>query len=249
MDSVEKTMPPIEAFQKSLALANQHSAALQMFKKNYPPFQSIYKSTEALRAASKILLATQGINKNILVLQSISAINEMIRNRDFLNQIMAQTPFMAKVQSEMTKFEPLFTSTKTIAGILDSSPLVTSTLSVTMESLNFSSELDKLTPSGQLKILEYLDSLNIDDSTDNIIPDDLPTEIRPEYITLVEIIRGFLQKNEPYILGILSTVETTAKNFSENDFSNVFTIIAFAYFVWALIVNQFEDNDNDGDKN
>lgn len=312
MNTVQKITPQSEVLQKTLNLLNQHSDALQEFEKNCPALQNIYESAVSLEVKGKSLLATQGINKNILGFQSILLQNDewkkrwnliqneiaqsqqqlsikfqnmiteqtritqlklrqamenidnqlalklersmkiireytsqdLISQQDFLRQITERTPFIDKLQSELAKFDSLFPDTKTIETLIHSSQLMTSTLSVAIETINFSSELDKLPHEEQLKILAYLESLDIDNETEIIIPDDLPSEIQSDYITLNEFLRNFLKINQTYILGILTTVETTVKNFSENNFSNPFTIFAFVYFCVALLLNQIKDDDN-----
>lgn len=291
---------------------DQHLAALQAFEKNYPSLKFAYENNSALQLASQTLLATQGINKNILGLQSIFAQNaelqkavklvpdeimksqqklstsfrdifaeqdkiiqrnfrqametvdnqvalewehtmkiireytsqEIISQREFLKKITEQTLFVAKLQPNIPKIEPLFANIKIIESIILSRPLMETSLSVAMETLNFSSALDKLPQEEQIKILDYLEGLKIDDETNTLIPNDLPEEIQSDYITLVEFLRNFWKTNENYIIGILTTVETTVKNFSENDFSNPFTVIAFIYNCIAFLFTQFKDDQN-----
>jgi hypothetical protein len=271
-----------------------------------------YENKSALQLASQTLLATQGINKNILGIQSIFAQNDelqkavklvpdeiirsqqklslnfrdvfeeqdkiiqrnfrqsmeaidnqvalelersmkfireydltaIIRQREFLRKISEQTLFVARLKPNIPKIEPLFANIKIVESIFLSRPLMEASLSVAMETLNFSSALDKLHQEEQIKILDYLESLKIGDETDTIIPDDLPEEIQSDYITLVEFLRNFWKTNENYIIGILTTVETTVKNFSENDLSNPFTVIAFIYNCIAFLFKQFKDEQN-----
>ena len=170
---------------------------------------------------------------------------EIISQHEFLKKISEQTLFVAKLQPNLPKIEPLFANLKIIESTIIPRPLIKESLSVAIETLNFSFELDKLTHEEQLKILDYLENLDINDETELIIPDDLPEEIQSDYITLVEFLRNFWKTNKSYIIGILTTVETAVKNFSENDFSNPFTVIAFIYNCVALLLKQINDDKNE----
>ena len=175
---------------------------------------------------------------------------DLISRQDFLRQITEQNPFVDKLQSKLAKFDLLFPDTKTIEALLCSSQLMTSTVSVAMETLNFSSELDKLSHEEQLKILAYLESLDIGDETEIIIPDDLSEEISRNYVTLAEFIRNFWKENRDSMLGIMATADTAVNGIAKNDFSNIFTILLFIYFCARLLTatiastNTDENNSN-----
>ena len=70
MDSINKMMSESERLRKSLGFMEEHTSALQEFQKNYPRWQDEYKHATDIRIAGEKLLAMQGINKNILGLQS-----------------------------------------------------------------------------------------------------------------------------------------------------------------------------------
>lgn len=167
----------------------------------------------------------------------ISPIAYMFRNH-LANQVANQIPFLARLQPRVLQMERIFTETTGIAAIKYSEPFISSALSVARASLNFSVGLDTLPYSEQLRIVDALDDINLDTDADIIIPEDLSDEIHTDYVTLVEFLRTFWKENNNQLLGILTTVETTVKNFSENDFSNPFTIIAFIYNCIILILNQ-----------
>ena len=117
-------------------------------------------------------------------------------------------------------------------------PFISSALSVARASLNFSVGLDTLPYSEQLRIVAALDDINLDTDADTIIPEDLSDETRTDYITLTEFSRAFWKNNREFILGILATVDTTIQSFSEEDCSNPFVVILFAYYCIGLILNQ-----------
>ena len=163
-------------------------------------------------------------------------------------KIAGQIPFIARIQTKIPQVEPIFMeATKIATSLRLSSPFMTSALPVAMTSINFSARLDNFPYPEQLKIVDALDSLNLD--TDIEIPEDLPEEMQSDYVTLIELLQKFCRENENQLLGILTTIETTVKNFSENDFSNPFTVLAFIYNCIILILNQIKLPKDGGDNN
>ena len=67
---MNKMMSESERLRKSLSFMEKHMSALQEFQKNYPRWQDEYKHATDIQIAGEKLLAMQGINKNILGLQS-----------------------------------------------------------------------------------------------------------------------------------------------------------------------------------
>ena len=164
-------------------------------------------------------------------------------------RIASQIPFITKLQTKIPQIEPIFIeATKVATSLIHSAPFTVSALSVATASINFSARLDNFPYPEQLRIVDALDSLNLDTDTDIEIPEDLPEEMQSDYVTLIELLQKFCRENENQLLGILTTVETTVKNFSENDFSNPFTVLAFIYNCIILIWNQIK-LPKDGDDN
>ena len=151
-------------------------------------------------------------------------------------RIASQIPFITKLQTKIPQIEPIFIeATKVATSLMNSAPFTVSALSVATASINFSARLDNFPYPEQLRIVDALDSLNLDTDTDIEITEDLPEEIQTDYVTLTEFAYAFWQKNREFILGVLATIDTTARSFSENDFSNIFTIILFTYYCASLI--------------
>ena len=191
----------------------------------------------SLDMGSNIARQMEDVQKFTRGIGDISPIAYMFRDH-LANQVANQIPFLARLQPRVLQMERIFTETTGIAAIKYSEPFISSALSVARVSLNFSVGLDTLPYSEQLRIVDALDNVNLDTDADIIIPEDLSDEIHTDYVTLVEFLRTFWKENNNQLLGILTTVETTVKNFSENDFSNPFTIIAFIYNCIILILNQ-----------
>lgn len=150
--------------------------------------------------------------------------------------IAGQIPFITKLQTKIPQIEPIFIeATKVATSLMNSAPFTVSALSVATASINFSARLDNFPYPEQLRIVDALDSLNLDTDTDIEILEDLPEEMQTDYVTLTKFAYTFWQKNREFILGVLATIDTTARSFSENDFSNIFTIILFTYYCASLI--------------
>lgn len=164
----------------------------------------------------------------------LQALNQ---NAELLKQISKQTPFISEIQSRLARFERMTLDTVGIAAIKHSAPFMSSALAVATASINFSAELDTLPYSEQLRIVDFLDRINLDTDEELIIPENLSAETQADYISLTEVARNFWKKNNSHILVILTTVETVAENFSENDISNPLTIVAFIYSCIALLLN------------
>lgn len=77
---------------KSLGIMNKHFSALQTFAQKYPNLQDAYRDATTLQRAGNHLLTMQGINKNILGLQSVLLQNDNWRKTFKL------------IQDEMDKF-------------------------------------------------------------------------------------------------------------------------------------------------
>jgi len=80
MDSVIKQMYGDVNLQKSLNIMGKHFSAVQEFERNNSYLRSIQKYDSALKSAGDSLLAMQGINKNILGMQSIIEQNRPLMN-------------------------------------------------------------------------------------------------------------------------------------------------------------------------
>lgn len=257
--------------QRLVNLIEGHSVALKFFEKANR-FGHIPCNYSTIQNAHKILLETQGISKTLLGLQSIAqqmqeaqkivgSFGDIARTTALLamnpplaqqlqeaQKIAGQIPFIARIQTKIPQVEPIFMeATKIATSLRLSSPFMTSALPVAMTSINFSARLDNFPYPEQLKIVDALDSLNLD--TDIEIPEDLPEEMQSDYVTLIELLQKFCRENENQLLGILTTVETTVKNFSENDFSNPFTVLVFIYNCIILILNQIKLPKDGGDNN
>ena len=86
MDSMQKILSSSANLHKSLGIMNEHSSALQTFA------QDAYRDATTLQKAGNHLLTMQGINKNILGLQSVLLQNDNWRKTFKL------------IQDEMDKF-------------------------------------------------------------------------------------------------------------------------------------------------
>lgn len=71
MNSMNKKMLESKNLQKSFGFMEEHLSALQAFQQTHLNWQDEHKNDFDIQTAGKQLLATQGINKNILGLQSI----------------------------------------------------------------------------------------------------------------------------------------------------------------------------------
>ena len=92
MDSMQKMMSSSANLHKSLGIMNEHYSALQKFAQKYPNLQDAYKDATTLQRAGNHLLTMQGINKNILGLQSVFLQNDNWRKT------------LSLIQDEMDKF-------------------------------------------------------------------------------------------------------------------------------------------------
>ena len=92
MDSMQKILSSSANLHKSLGIMNEHSSALQTFAQEYPNLQDAYRDATTLQKAGNHLLTMQGINKNILGLQSVLLQNDNWRKTFKL------------IQDEMDKF-------------------------------------------------------------------------------------------------------------------------------------------------
>lgn len=177
----------------------------------------------------------------------------LMRDSGFLSQIANQSPFISAVQAQMPKMAKILGTEKVLAKIATASPVLESVFPIAIASINFSSELDRLNFQEQQRIVDALEHY---EETEPVISEQFDAETKKEYITLVDLLRDFWKKNKNQLLGIITTVETSVKNFSENDLSNPFTIIAFIYNCLALLLNQlntlnkedYDDNEDDTHK-
>ena len=218
--------------QRLANLIDGHSAALNFFEKAQRLGRIPYNYS-TIQNALKILLETQGISKTLPSLQSIA---QQIQETQ---KIASPIPFIARLHTKIPQVELIFIeATKIPMSLKHSSPFMTSALSVATASINFSAELNNFPYPEQLKIVDALDSLNLDTNTDIEIYENLPEEIQTECISLDKFARNFWKNNREFILGILATVDTTVQSFSENDYSNIFTIILFTYYCAGFIFNQ-----------
>ena len=72
MHSISKNILEATSLQKSLGIMDRHLSALQEFEKTHTRLQDIYKDTYSLQSATNSLLATSGISKSLIGLQSVS---------------------------------------------------------------------------------------------------------------------------------------------------------------------------------
>ncbi len=170
----------------------------------------------------------------------------LIRDSVFLSQIANQSPFISAVQAQMPKMTKIWGTENVLAKIATASPVLESVFPIAIASINFSSELDRLKLQEQQRIVNVIEQIALDDETEPVISEQFDAETKKEYITLVDLLRDFWKKNKNQLLGILTTVETSVKNFSENDLSNPFTILAFIYNCLALLLNQLNTLNKEG---
>ena len=71
MDYLNKTKSQSKILQKTLRIMNRHEDALRSFEQSHKQWQETRAMSLSLQEAGKALLATPGINKNILGLQNI----------------------------------------------------------------------------------------------------------------------------------------------------------------------------------
>lgn len=275
---------------------DRHLSALQEFEKTHTRLQDIYKDTYSLQSATNSLLATSGISKSLIGLQSVSEqiqasqrmlnmpsianlsatkalygmdhhilnqiqasqkiwrdmidspVAKLLNEQSVMKQIANQVPLANAMQLRLPQMERVFESASTLAAIANSNSFLSSALSVATTSLNFSSVLDTLNLTEQQRIIDIIDQIDLDDETDIGNPEELPEEIQSEYINFIDFIRDYWKENREHILGILATADTAVNGIANGDFSNIFTIVLFAFYCTNLLNSSTSENDDDQEK-
>ena len=296
MHSISKNILEATSLQKSLGIMDRHLSALQEFEKTHTRLQDIYKDTYSLQSATNSLLATSGISKSLIGLQSVSEqiqasqrmlnmpsianlsatkalygmdhhilnqiqasqkiwrdmidspVAKLLNEQSVMKQIANQVPLANAMQLRLPQMERVFESASTLAAIANSNSFLSSALSVATTSLNFSSVLDTLNLTEQQRIIDIIDQIDLDDETDIGNPEELPEEIQSEYINFIDFIRDYWKENREHILGILATADTAVNGIANGDFSNIFTIVLFAFYCTNLLNSSTSENDDDQEK-
>lgn len=166
-----------------------------------------------------------------------SALRSIIGNSDFLSQTSRQSPFISAVQSQMPKMEKIFGSTSVVAAMANSASLMNSISPVAETSLNFLSELDKLSVEKQQSVVDILEQINLDDEIDEELQENLFAETRIDFSSYLESFQNFCKSNAFNIWALQAGYETFIKDMTENNFSNIVFDILFVICFLVLISN------------
>ena len=186
------------------------------------------------------------LNNLASLMSPISVDSDLINQFRETLKINSQIPFIDRLRTKIPQIGQLLTNTNRIAEITYSEPFVQSALIVATTSINFSANLENFSYVEQLRIVNALDSLKLDTNIE--ILEELPAELKSDYITLTEFAHSFWQDNRTYILGILATAYPTINGFCENDFSNIFVVILFTYYCSSLVYNSLKTPNENQEK-
>lgn len=117
-----------------------------------------------------------------------------------LNQISHQIPFFDRLQSKFFQIQPLFKESRGFESLLDLTTFKHSTLAIASASIDFSSALDNLDYSEQVKIVDFLDNINLDLETEEVPPKELSDKTQTEYITFKSFVNDYWKTNRDSIL-------------------------------------------------
>ena len=240
----------LSSMSETMKLSSDLSSAAESIRINKSSLKN--PLTEMAMGISSLLPSTMA---NLLETHNRlnSTFQAIIGNQYFLQRISEQSPFISAVQRHTSLPEKIFGNSGVLAQMAESKTLFESALPVVASALNFSSALDSLSIGEQQRIVDILEQIDLDDDSELEVNELNLGVTRTEYIELTTFIQIFFKENSSYMTNILSTIETTIKNFIDKDLSNPFTIIVFAYSCLALLINAWNikivSDENNGDDN
>ena len=173
-----------------------------------------------------------------------SAVQSLIGNSGFLNQIAKQSPFVNAIQLQMPKIEKIFGSTNVVAAMANSAPLMSSILPVANDSLDISAELDKLSFTEQQRVVNVLEQINLDDEIDKDLQESLFAETRIDFSPYLESFQNFCKNNAFNICTMIGTYPTFIDDVNKQTFSNIIFDISFVICFLVLVNDLLTDKDD-----